>query len=415
VYYKLVLSRDVTATVDEAQAKLDNKAAYVAELIRNDNSGTLPEIIEQDSSLRDNNVVIIDIDTNTSAYGKEISDGKIAFYGTAITEHGGKKLLVKVYRHYDITGLRTFAIIKRLLFAEGIIVAGLMVLLGFAIHYVYVRPLISINEKMSSYRKNKKTDIADVKRSDELGQIEREFYRLVGTIEEEKKLQTRIIASISHDVKTPLTSVMGYVERLRSGKVTDATKAGKYLQTIYGRAQDIKDIIGEFDEYLSNDAEGNPLNLKSVGTDYLCSLLSEEYTEELSLKNVGFKAENRCGNCSVNVDISKIRRVFGNIIGNALRYVPVPSGLIRVTCEKAGDKVRFRIEDNGPGVPEGELERIFEAFYTRDSSRGSGSGLGLSICKSIVEAHGGSIYAQNSELGGLAVVVELGTGDRGQA
>lgn len=407
IYYNFVLSNDVTATIDNAQEKLDTKAGYYAGLIKGYGGDSLTDFLGGYPELKQYNMIVTDVESDSVIYGQESKEPKVTFYGTALSEYRGRKVFIKVYRHYDIRGIRTFSLVKRLLYAEGIILAVLIVLMGFIFHYIYVKPLMEINRKMAAYRKHKNTDLGTTDRKDELGQIEREFHCMVNTIEEEKRMQNHIIASISHDVKTPLTSVMGYVERLKSGKVTDPEKTGRYLQTIYNRAQDIRDIISDFDEYLSSNTDNSPLHVKTVTTGYICNLLKDEYTEELALKSVEFSVENHCRNSNINTDLSKLRRVFRNVIGNALRYVPSESAKIRVLCEKKEDKIQFVISDNGPGVPREELDKIFEAFYTRDSSRGSGSGLGLSICKRIIEAHGGTVFAENSALGGLDIILYL--------
>jgi signal transduction histidine kinase len=396
-----------TTAIDSFQTKLNNRASYAVELLEKQSNEEISIILQSDAETAQLEMEVVDIIDHKVIYRNGQDNTENTFYGMAMADYNGRKLLIKVFRPDNIGQLQTFTIFKNFLYAEGIIVAFLMILLGFVFHYLFVKPLLHINSKIYLYRKNKDTEFADVIRKDELGQIEREFYRFVSDIKEERQLQSRIIASISHDVKTPLTSVMGYVERLRSGKITDSEKTRKYLNVIYDRAQDIKDIIGEFDEYLASNADSKSMNLQRVTTERLCGLLAEEYTEELAFKAIGFHVENRCINCSVYVDINKMRRVFGNIIGNAVKYAKASTAQIKIICEYSKEKVIFMVSDNGPGIPEEELENIFEAFYTLDSARGGGSGLGLSICKRIVEAHNGLIYARKSEPEGLEIIIEL--------
>ena len=118
--------------------------------------------------------------------------------------------------------------------------------------------------------------------------------------------------------------------------------------------------------------------------------------------------ENLAGDAVMEADLGKMRRVFGNLIGNAVRHA-APAGplSIRVRCRREGGNVSFAVSDNGSGVAPEELEHIFEPFRTGDAARGEGRGLGLAICRSIVEAHGGRIRAEAAEEGGLAVVLSL--------
>ena len=128
--------------------------------------------------------------------------------------------------------------------------------------------------------------------------------------------------------------------------------------------------------------------------------------EELDGMGIALRVEDHCPETLLWVDISKLRRVFGNIIGNSVKHMKGADRLIKVTVDQVPDGVRVAVSDNGVGVPEENLDRIFEALYTADESR-SVAGLGLAICKEIIEAHKGRIWAENRPGGGLTVVFVL--------
>lgn len=223
-------------------------------------------------------------------------------------------------------------------------------------------------------------------------------------LEAEKAKQNRIIASISHDIKTPLTSLMGFSERLLK-KEMSKEKQTAYLQRIYAQSENIRAIVNEFDEYLSYSLDSR-LQLKDTEISFVCEMLEDEYREDLSDKGVRFNVVNHCGELtSAFLDMAKMRRVFANIIENSLRHNPAESLRLSILAEEEDKTVFFTIEDNGKGVSEAELAHLFEPFYTSDNSRKI-SGLGLSICEQIMAAHDGGIRAVNTDTG-FAVILCL--------
>lgn len=145
--------------------------------------------------------------------------------------------------------------------------------------------------------------------------------RLYGdmVLEEERNVQNRIIASISHDIKTPLTSVLGYSESLMKKDVSKE-RLQQYLSAIYSGAKDIVEIVEEFDGYI-DDRLKQALKIKSVLVSFLAQMLEEEYEGELSILGCSFTVQNTCEpDVTVSIDLARMRRVFANLIGNAVRH-----------------------------------------------------------------------------------------------
>jgi signal transduction histidine kinase len=134
--------------------------------------------------------------------------------------------------------------------------------------------------------------------------------------------------------------------------------------------------------------------------------MRKEFADELSFSGIAFDLSIRAPKAMLRVDCAKMKRVAGNIIGNSAKHVPHPGGKIVCTVDADKQNVFFRFADNGDGVPEDKLALIFEPLYTSDTSR-KVAGLGLSITKEIVEAHGGSITASRAEIGGLEICITL--------
>ena len=225
---------------------------------------------------------------------------------------------------------------------------------------------------------------------------------MVDSLELEKENQNRIIASISHDIKTPLTSVIGYADRLRNRDLPDDKKR-TYVDKIYAKALMMKGILEEFDDYQSCNIK-ETLKLEEISIKDLCNNIKNDYAEELNDKNIKLIIKSNCDNKLINVDLVKIKRVFSNIITNSVTHFNKKNGVINIIISYKNGMVRIETADNGGGVTkEKDLRRIFEPLYTTDPSRKI-SGLGLSICKQIISAHNGRIYAENNEIGGLSII-----------
>lgn len=237
-----------------------------------------------------------------------------------------------------------------------------------------------------------------------IGKIYDRFGKMTKSLDVQQQNQRRIIASISHDIKTPLTSIMGYAERLKKDNISPERRE-KYINTVYNKSLEIRSLVDEFDEYLGYNMLKN-FTQTYVTLDDLCRLLKDEYADELESCGVDFDIYCPERNAGIMIDTSKMKRVFGNIIGNSVKHFRDGEKQIKVSIYIQPKNIFIRFSDSGEGVADENLELIFEPLYTSDKGR-KVAGLGLAICREIVESHGGKIYAQKSELGGLAVCIEL--------
>lgn len=291
---------------------------------------------------------------------------------------------------------------EKILIFEAYVLFLLLIFLSIVLYLRYVKPIEELIQSMDNFSRGIVPKVGK-NRKDEIGQLQNKFVELTKSLETEKQKQNRIIASISHDIKTPLTVVMGYSERILKNDFPK-DKEKRYLHTIYSKSQSINEIINEFDEYLSYNLE-SALSLKEYDVSYICNFIELEYTEELSDIGVNFTVVNKCGNSKLLIDLLKFKRVIGNLVGNSIKHMSHnPAICLTVTPNESG--TLFTFTDNGIGVPEDELPFIFDPLYTSDSSR-KVAGLGLSICKNIITAHNGTITAKNRTTGGLQIDVLL--------
>lgn len=263
-----------------------------------------------------------------------------------------------------------------------------------AIVFIFVRlklisPVENIVRNIRNYKLGKKPK--RVHTTGELSVIQNEFVNLVDSLENEKKEQNRIIASISHDIKTPLTSIIGYSDLIKDGNI-NKKDVKEYTEIIHSKAIHIKNILSDFDDYLINKSN-TTLKMDKICIKDIVSSLIDDYKIDLKNAGIDFSVKSKCNNDIICVDILKLKRIFGNIIQNSARYLN-KNGSIKIHVTKSDNFYNFKVSDNGPGVDEKIIDKIFDPLFTTDKSRKI-SGLGLSICHEFVVKMGGSIRGYN--------------------
>jgi len=283
------------------------------------------------------------------------------------------------------------------LFFELLLLELCVILVYIVIIYMLAKTkIIEPIEHIINDIKNYKLGFKPKKKSNidnEFGLLQNDFFDLMDSLEYEKKEQSRIIASISHDIKTPLTSIIGYSSLINDSDFTKE-EVLEYNNKIHEKSLHIKNILNTFDEYLVN--QNNQIVKKSdILISDLIDYLKNEYELELKNINIDLLIRSDVSDDVISVDVLKIKRIFANIISNSVRYLN-KNGKIEVTIYKRKKEYIFTIKDNGPGAKKDILDKIFEPLFTTDNSRKI-SGLGLSIVKEFVEMHGGNVKAYNEE------------------
>ncbi|HJA11801.1 MAG TPA: HAMP domain-containing histidine kinase [Candidatus Mediterraneibacter merdipullorum] len=249
---------------------------------------------------------------------------------------------------------------------------------------------------------------------DEIGQLCQDFeemrLRLKANAEEKVQFDREnkeLISNISHDLKTPITAIKGYVEGIMDGVADTPEKMDRYIRTIYNKANEMDLLINELTLYSKIDTNRIPYNFATISAKDYFEDCAEDLHMELVSKGVSFSYHNYMDeDCKVIVDPEQLRRVINNIVSNSLKYMDKPKGKITMELKDVGDFVQVELGDNGKGIASKDLPYIFDRFYRTDASRNSskgGSGIGLSIVKKIVEEHGGNIWATSDEGAGTTM------------
>ncbi|MBC2077857.1 HAMP domain-containing histidine kinase [Listeria booriae] len=217
-----------------------------------------------------------------------------------------------------------------------------------------------------------------------------------------------LLSNISHDLKTPITSIVGYIEGIQDGVANTPEKQAKYLEIVHTKAKDMNALIDELFLFSKLDLHKEPFYMRSVDLNALLAQIAEE--SEFSFPDAQISLTVPDEKLMTKADREKLKRVFENLIHNSMKYMDKTQAKITIQLEKQQDMAIITFGDNGKGIPDANLNAIFDRFYREEQSRNSntgGSGLGLSIAKQIVEEHQGRIWA-TSELGvGTAVCVAL--------
>lgn len=303
----------------------------------------------------------------------------------------------------DIKGVLVDLIISILLIL--IFTAGMLTVW---IYQGIINPIHKLQVATQNIKAGNLDFTVEVEGKDEIGELCRNFeemrFRLKES-EEEKLVGERenrvLISNISHDLKTPITAIKGYVEGIMDGVADTPEKQDKYIRTIYNKANEMDTLINELTLYSKIDTNRIPYNFSRINVaDYFEDCV-EEVGLDLEAKNIRLNYIDYADkDVLIIADPEQLRRVINNIIGNSIKYLDKEQGFINIRIRDVGDFIQIEFEDNGKGISAKDLPHIFDRFYRADASRNSstgGSGIGLSIVKKIIEDHGGKIWANSKE------------------
>ncbi|WP_342389193.1 sensor histidine kinase [Salinicoccus bachuensis] len=304
-------------------------------------------------------------------------------------------------------------------FAAMILV--LVITNGLLTYYVSRSILRPINELSHAAKRISEGDLGysvETERKDELGELGNTFEAMRLKLNAARKRQRayeenrqELLAGITHDLKTPLTSIKGYVKGIQDGVANTPEKMERYIDTISKTTDDMDRLIDELFLYSKLDLEQLPFHFESI--DLLPFLTDMLEDVSFDLEKGGGKAvlyANPADDFTVYADRDKLKRAFSNIIQNSVKYMDKERKNIEVHMASNERNVTVEIRDNGSGVLEADLPYIFESFYRADASRNSttgGSGLGLSIVRKIMDAHGGTVRAESCLGEGTSIYLQF--------
>jgi signal transduction histidine kinase len=245
----------------------------------------------------------------------------------------------------------------------------------------------------------------EIRSSDEIGRLAQAFNEMATSLKLSEEAKRRMIADISHELRTPLAAVRSALEGLRDGLIDPGPAT---FASLHDRVLLLTRLVGDLHQLALADA--GQLSIERQPTQLSEVINGIVETVGFQIEDSGLTLEKAVDPTlpTLLVDANRIEQVILNLLANAIRHTP-EGGRIEIRADRTGDgEVTLSVCDTGPGLAQEELDRIFERFYRADPAReGTGAGLGLSIAKALVEAHGGRIRAENSPQGGACFKVVL--------
>ena len=387
--------------LDELSMRLNEKYSFIV-IIKNDDihynkvlghKDLIEALYEERDGLENKSSRLVSRDSveymvRTESY--TYSDGAQG-YAFIVTEYG-----------------KIFPEVKNMLREILVTLVAIILLTGAILTFWIYTSVMSPLKKISQAAKN----IADgnlefelqYNKNDEFGEMYKDFEHMRKRLKEsaeqriiddnENKI---LISNISHDLKTPITSIKGYVEGIMDGVADTPEKMDKYIKTIYNKANDMDKLIAELTMYSNIDNNRIPYNFAKINLSEYFKDCADELRIDLEQRGIEFNYSNYVDESVLIIaDAEQLKRVVNNIVSNAIKYIGNKKGIINLKINDEIDFIHIEIEDNGKGIDVKDLPLIFDRFYRTDASRNSnqgGSGIGLSIAKKIIEEHSGKIWA----------------------
>jgi two-component system, OmpR family, sensor histidine kinase BaeS len=244
--------------------------------------------------------------------------------------------------------------------------------------------------------------------SDEFGQMAAAFNSMADTIVDQDRLRQTFAADIAHELRTPLMILSSQLEAMEDGILGLGPDSIKSLQEETHR---LSTLVADLEVLASADAAHFSLQKERVDLAVLVAAVAAEFSQLFQAKGVSLETELESE--MVDGDPARLRQIVGNLVANALKFTPA-GGRVGIRLAREADRAVIEVSDSGPGISESELEKVFERFFRGGAGPAGGSGIGLTVVRELVTAHGGEVRAGNARGGGavFTIVLPLASGDR---
>jgi len=356
-----------------------------------------------------------------STRGSHSMEYGLNYRGVKITWNNEKYAVLK-YNFQDYSGKLTYYFLVKMKSTQKavnhyyyILIIGLILLTTIIIGpllWITTKDIVNPLKKLENCAKQISSGNLDFhlqsRSNNEIGRVmhsyEKMRYELKKSIDNQLEMEEnrkQLLSNITHDLKTPITSIKGYVQGIRDGVANDPKKLSKYLDVIYTKSSDMDAMIDDLFFFSKLDLRKETFNMDYVDIEHFYLSFMEEL--HLELDNKGVELVSECltaKGLKVFMDSQKIKRVMLNIVSNSLKFMDKQHKLFNIVFAEQNEYLTVKIKDNGIGIEQNDLEKIFDRFFRTDPSRDKntgGSGLGLSIARQIIEQHNGTIQANSKK------------------
>ncbi|MBQ5951433.1 MAG: HAMP domain-containing histidine kinase [Lachnospiraceae bacterium] len=293
------------------------------------------------------------------------------------------------------------------------LVYGLSLLLLFLFRRIVTRPLHQITQGSERYARGELDTPIGLDRDDEMGRLAKTLDLMAQKVDELDASQHRFVANVSHDFRSPLTNISGFLEAMLDGTIPPEGHE-RYLRILKSETERLTGLTQNLlNLHAASDRTGYYLNVTVFDINAVIKAVCESFEGACEERRLSFDLTFDAKERPVSADLGKVQQVLYNLIDNAIKFSPQGETILIETYEE-GEKVFVSVRDNGIGIPKESLPRIWERFYKTDASRGrdkKGSGLGLAIVKEIIDAHGEQIDCISTEGAGSKFTFTLPAGE----
>ncbi len=293
------------------------------------------------------------------------------------------------------------ASVNRLLVFGGIAAGLVALLLGLLLARRATRPARDLASAAQAFAHGDRSRRAEYRGADEFGDMARSFNSMADTVEEEDRLRRTFAGDVAHEIRTPLAILQSQIEALQDG-VTEASPSE--LESLHEETLRLRRLIGDLETLASADAAGFTLAMEPVELEAVARELTREFAGPFEAAGVTLTSD--LGHVIVDGDPIRLRQIAANLLSNALKFTP-EGGTVRIGLEREGDWAVLRVSDSGVGIPRDELPHVFERFFRGRDVRAGGSGIGLTVVRELVSAHGGEVGVSSEPGSGTAFTVRI--------
>jgi len=255
-----------------------------------------------------------------------------------------------------------------------------------------VRTLTNASQLIAEGHYDKRVDVHG---SDEIAQLAARFNQMAEQLEHVESMRRQLIGDVTHELRTPLTSIKGYMEGLVDGVLPSTPET---FEQIHHEADRLSRLVDDLQELSRVEAKAYALDIRSMTVSNLVQTTVKRLSPQATAKRISLHSNLPADLPPLQADEDRITQVLVNLVANAIQYTP-EGGDVTISAMRQADEIRISVKDTGVGIPPEHLANLFTRFYRVDKSRsrnaGGGSGIGLTIAKHLVEAHGGRIWAES--------------------
>ena len=261
-------------------------------------------------------------------------------------------------------------------------------LLAFLVARHQTKPVHEIERAVRAFSRGELSRRVELNCGGEVEQLGHEINRMAEQLEHMEDSRRSFVANVSHELRSPMTSMKGYVQAMLDGVISDEDRP-KYLQVVLDETNRLTDLVRDLLDLSRLESGKFPMDLAPFDANEMMRRILIRFEQRIEAKGIDVDMQFAADPCFAMGDVNRITQVVSNFVDNAVKFMPDSSGVLTLRTRREGGHVRFEVQDNGPGVDAADQPHVFDRFYKADKAHtaGMGTGLGLSICRSILQQH----------------------------